>query len=70
MGEIKLLILGILGLSLGLLLIGFSQSLILLLVATTLVAWEISLSQPILNSLVFQMTPPEEQGQILGITSS
>ncbi|MEH2182911.1 MFS transporter [Nostoc sp.] len=69
-GEIKLLILGILGLGLGLLLIGFSESLILLLVATTLVAWGISLSQPILNSLISQMTPPEEQGQILGIASS
>ncbi|MEH2262662.1 MFS transporter [Nostoc sp.] len=69
-GEIKLLILGILGLGLGLLLIGFSQSLILLLVATTLVAWGISVSQPILNSLISQMTAPEEQGQILGIASS
>ncbi|MEH2137561.1 MFS transporter [Nostoc sp.] len=69
-GEIKLLILGILGLGLGLLLIGFSQSLILLLVATTLVAWGISISQPILNSLISQMTAPEEQGQILGIASS
>ncbi|RCJ37603.1 hypothetical protein A6769_11930 [Nostoc punctiforme NIES-2108] len=70
LGEIKLLILGILGLGLGLLLIGFSQSLILLLVAATLVAWGISVSQPILNSLISQMTPPEEQGQILGIASS
>lgn len=69
-GEIKLLILGILGLGLGLLLIGFSQSLILLLLATTLVAWGISVSQPILNSLISQMTAPEEQGQILGIASS
>ncbi|MEH2094224.1 hypothetical protein CDG77_22655 [Nostoc sp. 'Peltigera membranacea cyanobiont' 213] len=69
-GEIKLLILGILGLGLGLLLIGFSQSLILLLVATTLVALGISISQPILNSLISQMTAPEEQGQILGIASS
>nr|WP_322652870.1 MFS transporter [Nostoc sp. CmiVER01]MDZ8121770.1 MFS transporter [Nostoc sp. CmiVER01] len=69
-GEIKLLILGILGLGSGLLLIGFSQSLILLLVATTLVAWGISVSQPILNSLISQMTAPEEQGQILGIASS
>jgi MFS transporter, DHA1 family, tetracycline resistance protein len=70
LGEIKLLTLGILGLGLGLLLIGFSQSLILLLVATTLVAWGISVSQPILNSLISQMTAPEEQGQILGIASS
>ncbi|MEH2046096.1 MFS transporter [Nostoc sp.] len=70
LGEIKLLILGILGLGLGLLLIGFSQSLILLLVATTLVAWGISVSQPILNSLISQMRAPEEQGQILGIASS
>ncbi len=69
-GEIKLLTLGILGLGLGLLLIGFSQSLILLLVATALVAWGISVSQPILNSLISQMTAPEEQGQILGIASS
>ncbi|MEH2442940.1 MFS transporter [Nostoc sp.] len=69
-GEVKLLILGILGLGLGLLLIGFSQSLILLLVATTLVALGISISQPILNSLISQMTAPEEQGQILGIASS
>ncbi|QHG19409.1 MFS transporter [Nostoc sp. ATCC 53789] len=69
-GEIKLLTLGILGLGLGLLLIGFSQSLSLLLVATTLVAWGISVSQPILNSLISQMTAPEEQGQILGIASS
>ncbi len=36
-GEIKLLFLGIFGLGLGLLIIGFSQSLILLLTATTLV---------------------------------
>ncbi|MEH2449096.1 MAG: MFS transporter [Nostoc sp.] len=70
LGEIKLLTLGILGLGLGLLLIGFSQSLILLLVSTALVAWGISVSQPILNSLISQMTPPEEQGQILGIASS
>jgi MFS transporter, DHA1 family, tetracycline resistance protein len=69
-GEIKLLTLGILGLGSGLLLIGFSQSLILLLIAATLVAWGISVSQPILNSLISQMTAPEEQGQILGIASS
>ncbi|MEH2331657.1 MFS transporter [Nostoc sp.] len=70
LGENKLLLLGILGLGIGLLLIGFSQSLILLLVATTLLAWGISVSQPILNSLISQLTPPEEQGQILGIASS
>lgn len=73
LGEIKLLTWGIVGLGLGLLLIGlirFSQSLILLLVATSLVAWGISVSQPILNSLISQMTAPEEQGQILGIASS
>lgn len=70
LGEIKLLTLGILGLGIGLLLIGFSQSLILLLVATTLVAWGISVSQPILSSLISQMAALEEQGQILGIASS
>jgi MFS transporter, DHA1 family, tetracycline resistance protein len=73
LGEIKLLTWGIVGLGLGLLLIGligFSQSLILLLVAATLVAWGISVSQPILNSLISQMSAPEEQGQILGIASS
>ncbi|WP_392532937.1 MFS transporter [Nostoc sp. C117] len=70
LGEIKLLILGILGLALGLLLIGFSQSLISLLIATTLIAWGISVSQPTLNSLISQMANPEEQGQILGIASS
>ncbi len=70
LGEIKLLFLGILGLGLGLLLIGFSQSLILLLIAAALVAWGISISQPILNSLISQITSPEEQGQILGIASS
>ncbi|MBH8561519.1 MFS transporter [Nostoc sp. CENA67] len=70
LGEIKLLTLGISALGLGLLLIGFSQSLILLLVATTLVAWGISVSQPILNSVISQITAPEEQGQILGIASS
>ncbi len=69
-GEIKLLFLGIFGLGLGLLIIGFSQTLILLLTATTLVAWGISISQPILNSLISQITAPEEQGQILGIASS
>ncbi|MEH2089888.1 hypothetical protein [Nostoc sp.] len=37
---------------------------------TTLVAWGISVSQPILNSLISQMTAAEEQGQILGIASS
>ncbi|MEH2258718.1 MAG: hypothetical protein V7K60_21510, partial [Nostoc sp.] len=37
---------------LGLLLIEFSQGLNLLLVATTLVAWGINVSQPILNSLI------------------
>ncbi len=70
LGEIKLLTWGIVGLGLGLLLIGligFSQSLILLLVAATLVAWGISVSQPILNSLISQMSAPEEQGQILGV---
>ncbi|WGV26621.1 MFS transporter [Halotia branconii] len=70
LGEIKLLTWGILGLGLGLLLIGFSQSLILLLVATALVAWGISVSQPILNSLISQTTTAEEQGQILGIANS
>ncbi len=70
LGEIKLLTWGILGLGLGLLLIGFSQSLILLLVATAFVAGGISVSQPILNSLISQITAAEEQGQILGIASS
>ncbi|MDZ8024665.1 MAG: MFS transporter [Nostoc sp. DedQUE11] len=70
LGEIKLLFLGIFGLGLGLLLIGFSQSLIFLLIATALVAWGISITQPILNSLISQITAPEEQGQILGIASS
>lgn len=70
LGEIKLLTLGILGLGFGLLLIGLSQNLILLLVATTLVAWGISVSQPILNSLISQITAPEGQGKILGIASS
>jgi multidrug resistance protein len=70
LGEIKLLTLGILGLGVGLLLIGFSQSLILLLVATTLVAGGISVNQPILNSLISQITVTEDQGQILGIASS
>ncbi|MFN6560764.1 MAG: MFS transporter [Nostoc sp. ChiSLP01] len=70
LGEIKLLFLGIFGLGLGLLLIGLSQSLILLLTATILVASGISISQPILTSLISQMTASEEQGQILGIASS
>ncbi|UKO99067.1 MFS transporter [Nostoc sp. UHCC 0870] len=70
LGEIKLLTLGILGLGVGLLLIGFSQSLILLLVSTTLVAGGISVNQPILNSLISQITVTEDQGQILGIASS
>ncbi|WP_179049450.1 MFS transporter [Nostoc sp. TCL26-01] len=70
LGEIKLLTLGILGLGLGLLLICYSQSVILLLIATTLIAWGISVSQPILNSLISQMAAPEEQGKILGIANS
>ncbi|MBD2439221.1 MFS transporter [Nostoc sp. FACHB-110] len=70
LGEIKLLILGILGLGLGLLLIGFSKNLILLLVSITLVAGGISITQPILNSLISQITATEDQGQILGTASS
>lgn len=70
LGEIKLLALGIIGLGLGLLLVGCSQSLILLLVAATFVSWGISVSQPILNSMISQITDSQDQGQILGIASS
>ena len=70
LGEIKLLILGIAGLGLGLLLLGFSKSLILLLITMTFVAWGISISQPILNSLISQFTTAEQQGQMLGVASS
>jgi MFS transporter, DHA1 family, tetracycline resistance protein len=70
LGEIKSLTLGIIGLGLGLLLIGFSQNLVLLLIATTFISWGISVTQPILNSLISQITDLEDQGQILGIASS
>lgn len=70
LGEIKLLFLGISGLGLGLLLIGFSKSLLFLLATVTLIAWGISISQPILNTLISNVTVAEQQGEILGLASS
>lgn len=69
-GEKKLLVFGISALGLGLLLIGESKSLPLLLAGITLLAGGISLSSPTLNSLISQMTAAEQQGQMLGVANS
>lgn len=68
--EIKVLILGVSALGLGLLLIPFSTSLLLLVAAITFFTGGISLSQPTLSSLVSQYTAAEQQGKTLGVAQS
>lgn len=69
-GEMKMLVLGVSALGLGLLLIPFSKSLLLLLAAIALFAGGISLSQPTLSSLISQFTTAEEQGKTQGVAQA
>lgn len=69
-GEGRLVVAGAAALCLGMLLIPFSHSLAVLLVAMTIVACGFSVVSPSLNSLVSLAVSPGAQGGIMGITRS
>jgi len=69
-GESRLTIIGIIGLALGLTLIGFSNGIGALVLATTVVAVGQGLVSPTVSGLLSRLTPPEEQGAIFGTLSS
>ena len=69
-GEGRLVVAGAAALAIGMLLIPFSHSLAILLVAMTIVACGFSVVSPSLNSLVSLGVDPGAQGGIMGVTRS
>jgi MFS transporter, DHA1 family, tetracycline resistance protein len=69
-GEGRLVVAGAAALAVGMLLIPFSHSLAVLLVAMTIVACGFSVVSPSLNSLVSLRVPPGAQGGVMGVTRS
>jgi len=69
-GEANLIIQGALALALGMILIPFSHSLNLLLLAMVAVAYGFSVINPALNSLISLRTDATGQGQMMGVARS
>jgi MFS transporter, DHA1 family, tetracycline resistance protein len=69
-GEGRLVVAGAFALAVGMLLIPFSTSLAVLLVAMTIVACGFSVVSPSLNSLVSLRVAPGAQGGVMGVTRS
>ena len=69
-GEPRLIVQGSLALAIGIFLIPFANSLPVLLIAMTIVAYGFSVTSPVLNSLISQQTDDDEQGAVLGVARS
>ncbi len=69
-GELRLTLVGTLGLATGLALIALSNSVPTLLFATMVVAIGQGLVSPTVSGLLSRVTPPEDQGAIFGTLSS
>jgi len=69
-GESSLIVQGAAALAIGVLLIPFSYSLPILLVAMVIMAYGFSVINPAMNSLISQQVGPEEQGGIMGVSRS
>ena len=69
-GEANLIIQGAVALALGMLLIPFSGSLTVLLLAMVVIAYGFSVINPAMNSLISQQVGAGEQGGIMGVSRS
>ena len=69
-GETNLIVQGAAALAIGMLLIPFSDSLEMLLLAMVIVAYGFSVINPAMNSLISLQVGPEEQGGIMGVSRS
>ncbi|MBL6959186.1 MAG: MFS transporter [Rhodospirillales bacterium] len=69
-GEPWLIVQGAAALAVGLVLIPFSQSLSMLVIAMIILAYGFSVTTPSLNSLISLQVGEEEQGGVLGVTRS
>jgi DHA1 family tetracycline resistance protein-like MFS transporter len=69
-GEATLIIQGAIALAVGIFLIPFSNSLIMLLIAMTIAGYGFSVISPSLNSLLSLQVGEDEQGGMMGVTRS
>jgi len=69
-GEASLIIQGATALALGVLLIPFSQNLVVLILAISIAGYGFSVISPSLNSLISLQVGEDEQGGIMGVTRS
>ena len=69
-GEATLIIQGAIALAVGIFLIPFSNSLIMLLIAMTIAGYGFSVISPSLNSLISLQVGEDEQGGMMGVTRS
>ncbi|MFQ5765499.1 MAG: MFS transporter, partial [Rhodospirillales bacterium] len=69
-GEARLIIQGALALAIGVFLIPFSNTIVLLLTAMTIAGYGFSTISPSLNSLISLQVGDDEQGGVMGVTRS
>jgi len=69
-GEANLILQGAIALAVGIFLIPFSNSLIVLMIAMTIAGYGFSVISPSLNSLISLQVGEDEQGGIMGVTRS
>ncbi|MHA1597124.1 MAG: MFS transporter [Alphaproteobacteria bacterium] len=69
-GEANLIVQGAVALAIGMLLIPFSDSLGMLLVAMAIIAYGFGVITPSMNSLISLQVGPGEQGGVMGVTRS
>ncbi|PCI39695.1 MAG: MFS transporter [Rhodospirillaceae bacterium] len=69
-GEANLIVQGAVALAIGMLLIPFSHTLEILLLAMVIIAYGFSVINPALNSLISLRTSATEQGQMMGVARS
>jgi DHA1 family tetracycline resistance protein-like MFS transporter len=69
-GEERLLLAGIAAITLGLVAIPLSSTLAILMLATSLLAFGMGMTQPTLNSLISRRADATEQGEVMGVAQS
>ena len=69
-GEARLIVQGAVALTVGLVLVPFAETVLILLVAMVFLVYGFSVSTPSLNSLISLQVGEDEQGKVLGVTRS
>lgn len=68
--ENRLIVIALVGLAVSMGMIAFSESLLVLFVAVTILAFSNSISSPVIAGLISKKTPDTEQGNVAGMSQS